>query len=101
MTEYFTTSLGDYLSLMASKNGISKSELEKKVEIGEVSAGSASVIFMPSTEAEENFEKRSEKYDAVVDIKSITGRAILGLISYYGLSGTGVKLNLDKEGSKK
>ncbi len=97
MTEFYTTSLGDYLSLMASKEGIPKSDLEKRVDIKEISAIDAQMVLPPREKALKDFEERSREYDAVVDIIKTSSRAIFGLDSAYEIQGTGVKLNKPEE----
>lgn len=99
MTEYYTTSLGDYLSLMASKEDISKSDLEKRVDTKELLAVHGQIFLSPSVGALKEFKKISKDCDAVVDIVKTSSRAIFGLYSIYEIQGTGVKLN--KKGERK
>lgn len=94
----YTTSLGDYLSLMASKNDMTKQELEKIVEIEEEVETSASLLFLPQIYASKKFYETINKkgYDAIVDLRTNHSAGFLGLVSTYEILGTGVKLNLDK-----
>jgi len=98
MTEFYTTSLGDYLSLMASKEWISKSYLEKRVTIKEIYAIDSRLLLSAGVKALKDFEERSKNYDAVVNIVRTPSRAAFGLYSVYEIQGTGVELN--KPGKK-
>jgi len=98
MTEFYTTSLGDYLSLMASKEWISKSYLEKRVTIKEIYAIDSRLLLSARVKASKDFEERSKDYNAVVDIVRTPSRAVFGLYSVYEIQGTGIKLN--KHGKK-
>ena len=97
MTKYYTTSLGDYLSLMASKEDISKSALEKRVNTKELLAVHGQMFLSSATGALKDFEEISKDCDAVVDIVKTHSRAIFGLYSIYEIQGTGVKLNKKEE----
>lgn len=100
MIEYLTTSLGDYLSLMASKKGISKSELEGRVKIETVQEKGLEIFFglfghsLYGVERSLRENAMMKKYDAIVDIKRVSFRTFFGLVGGFAIYGTGVKLNV-------
>jgi len=80
----YPTSLGDYLSMIASKKDILKSDLEKVIEIECVTETTF-----------EKINKESMKYDAIVDVRVATN-TIGWIFPKVYIYGTGVQLNLDK-----
>ncbi|RMF90727.1 MAG: hypothetical protein D6733_03070 [Methanobacteriota archaeon] len=90
------TSLGDYLSYRASREGTSRKKLEKDLEIAPIRVEGDAVFYDPRDKAIKRFNAVAAEYDVVVELQE--GFANFGIWQFflykkYVISGTGIKAN--------
>ncbi|MFH0868198.1 MAG: hypothetical protein V1831_02710 [Candidatus Woesearchaeota archaeon] len=94
MADYETassTKLGAYLNSRASDKGISRTELEKILEIEPIRVVHQSFFSNPYDDAVKKFDKLAEKYDVVVELdEGLVDIAFLPILTYR-ISGVGIR----------
>jgi hypothetical protein len=94
MAKTSSLTFAEYISLQASRENISISELEKRIEICDIKTRVSSFSGIPFVKAEKDFEEKAKGYDIIVNVKRIP--SVSWLKNTYEILGTGVKLNKSK-----
>src|SRR3989344_6744724 len=91
----FDTTLEQYLTERALNEGISKEDLQKRIEIKSVTIEYGSFFGSSKNGAIRDFDEWAKDYDVVVGLSEKDNRhGLIGLLyKPYKISGTGIKFN--------
>lgn len=91
MTKTSSLTFAEYISLQASRENISISDLEKRIEFCDIKTRISSFSGIPFVKAEKDFEEKAKGYDIIVNVQRIPSVSLLK--HTYEIIGIGVKLN--------
>ncbi len=91
----FDTTLEQYLTERSLNEGISKEDLQKKIQIKRISIEHGTLFGSSKNGAIKDFDEWAKDYDIVVELSEKDNRqGLIGLLyKPYKISGTGIKFN--------